>query len=107
MSGAPFDWNVVVVGAWNPAILTPLGIAKRLFGRDDAPIQVMVSVDGLAPIQVRYEGLVVVPSNSKLVVSPVEPSPSALVEAAQVACKAINSLPDTPFLAAGVNLRYR
>lgn len=107
MIGVAFDWNVVVVGAWNPAILTPNGIATRLFGTDGTPVQVLVSVDGLAPPQVVHEGLVVMPSSSKLVVSPVQPAPRPLVKAAEVASKAIDSLRDTPLSAAGVNLRYR
>ena len=32
MTVEALDWNVVVAGFWNPAILTPSGIARRLFG---------------------------------------------------------------------------
>lgn len=106
-AGAPHDWDVVVLGAWNPAILTPGGVAKRLFELKDVAVQINVPVDGMAPIQILHDGLIVVPSSTSLIVSIQDPSVQAVTRAATVATRAIQSLPDTPMTAAGVNLRYR
>jgi hypothetical protein len=108
MAGKPFDWNVVVAGEWNVAILTPMGIARRLFGLDPGtPVEVQVFLDRQAPIRVIYSNVMVVPSGRSLVISPIEPTAKRLGEACAVAARAIESLPETPFSAAGVNLRYQ
>jgi len=108
MAGKRFDWNVVVVGAWNAAILTPEGIAHRLFGLPPGtPVEVQVPLDRQAPIRVVHSNVMVVPSESGLLVVPTEPTPEALRHAVEVASRAIDSLPETPFTAAGINLRYQ
>ncbi len=46
MKGTPFDWNVVIIGSWNPAILTPQGITTRLLQLEaGTPVEVQVSLD--------------------------------------------------------------
>jgi hypothetical protein len=50
----PFDWNVVIAAYWNRAILTPNGIAKRLFKiPEGTAMEVEVPVDLLEPPQVK------------------------------------------------------
>lgn len=103
-----FEWNVVVVGAWNPAILTPAGIAQRIFELPTTtPIQVLVPIDGRAPTKVIHAGLEVMASAEQLIVSPSECSPAALQNAGAAAARAIKTLPITPFTAAGINVRTR
>jgi hypothetical protein len=106
--GTPIDWNIVVVGAWNVAILTPEGIARRLFRLDpDTPIEVQVAMDVGAPIRVRHDNIIVQPSPTSLVVTPQEPTPEALAISVTIAKRALDSLPETPMTAAGLNLRYQ
>lgn len=108
MPSEPFDWNVVVIGKWNPAILTPAGIACRLFGLDPGtPIDVMVNVDGLEPPKVRHEGLEVQVTSQRLIISPATCTTEDLDRARQIAVRALDELPETPFSAAGFNLRFR
>ena len=108
MACSPVDWNVVVVGAWNLAILTPAGIARRLLNLDEnTPVEVQVPLDRRAPIRVVHNQLLVVPAGGRLTIAPVEPNPEGLREASLVAARAIDSLPETPFSAAGLNIRYR
>lgn len=111
MLGQPFDWNVVVVGAWNVAILTPGGVAKRLFRLPPGtPVEVQVPLDAPhAPMQVKRGGMVVAvaPSGMQLTVGPEQSAFSGLQEAAEIAARAIEDLPETPVRAAGVNIRYR
>jgi hypothetical protein len=108
MNVEPFEWNVVVVGYWNPAILTPSGIAKRVFGLDDgSPISVEVPMDGMAPPRVRSDSLIVTAEPGRLMINTDPPSLRNLDQARKAAVKAISSLPETPLTAAGFNIRLK
>ncbi|MET0110029.1 MAG: hypothetical protein ABW084_14095 [Candidatus Thiodiazotropha sp.] len=85
--GTPIDWNIVVVGAWNVAILTPEGIARRLFNLEPGtPIEVQVAMDVGAPIRVRHDNIIVQPSPTSLVITP---------QAHYINIAAVRSLKDT------------
>ena len=104
----PLDWNIVILGAWNIAILTPEGVARRLFQLEpNTPIEVQVATDARAPIRIKHENILVQPSPTSLMIAPQESTPEAIAVAAEIAKRAIQSLPETPLSAAGVNLRYR
>jgi len=108
MALEPLDWNVVVVGYWNPAILTPAGIAKRLFElQQSTPIMVEVPIDGLAPHRVRHDKITVTADPGRLVVGVDAPEFPLLERAMTIAARAITNLPETPFSAAGFNIRFR
>jgi hypothetical protein len=108
MAANPDDWNVIVVGAWNPAILTPDGIARRLFELNrEAPVEVQVAIDQQAPIRVVHGGLMVIPSRNNLVVQPATSGTDGLRRAATILARAVRKLPETPMTAAGVNIRFR
>jgi hypothetical protein len=108
MTPEPLEWNVVVVGAWNRAILTPQGISKRLFQLPpDAAVEVLVALDGLAPMRVVHGAMTVIPDSRQLIVQPDTPSLDGLSKAAEIATRAIASLPETPVTAAGINIRFR
>ncbi len=108
MVAVPFGWNVVIVGAWNVAILTPDGIRRRLFQLpDQATIEVDVAIDRLAPFRVRHDGLIVVPSSSMLEISTEVLDLPSLLKAGEIGVRALASLPETPLAAAGINVRYR
>ncbi len=103
-----FNWNVVVAGYWNPAILTPAGIARRLFGlAEGTPILVEVPMDGLAPYRVRHDDLTVTAEMGRLVVSADVPRYDLLDRARAVSARAIDGLPETPLTAAGYNVRMK
>jgi hypothetical protein len=105
--GKPIDWNVMVVGAWNRAILTPAGIAQRLFQLSpDTPIDIEMAFDRPGFMRAVHDGIAVEPRSNGLAVSPALPTLPNLTRAAQVAARALASLPDTPVSAAGVNLRF-
>lgn len=103
----PTTWNAVVVGSWNRAILSPRGIATRLFGLPAGqPVEVRVPLDGVSPLQVIHEGLVVVAGDDRLLVEAQTPDYEHLARASQLAERAVTSLPETPFQAAGFNVRF-
>lgn len=102
------EWNAVVIGAWNVAILTPDGICKRLFGLpENTPVDIQVALDKPGYFRVAHNGVVVTPNRGVLDIAAESPSNEALAAACEVAVRAISDLPETPFLAAGINLRYQ
>ena len=108
MPVTPAGWNILIIGAWNTAILTPDGIRKRLFQLPEGtPVDIDVAIDRPAPHRVRHDGLFVVPSSGALEISADEPNIASLKRASEIACRALDSLPETPLSAAGVNLRYQ
>lgn len=108
MAVSPTDWNVVVAGFWNPAILTPAGIAKRLFGLPEGtPILVEVPMDQLLPYRVKHEGVTITAEMGRLTIVTDTPNFNSLQSAMAIAARAIHELPETPFSAAGFNVRYK
>lgn len=108
MPSNPVDWNLVVLGAWNVAILTPNWIAGNLFQLPPGtPVEIQVPMDGLGPTRVVHDGTFVSPSPSQLISGPLEPSARGLTRSAALVTRAINELSRTPMRAAGVNIRFR
>lgn len=108
MNPDAFDWNVVIVGFWNRAILTPAGIGRRLFNLEEGtPVLVEVPMDGLAPPRVKNEGLTVTTELGRLVIGADDPQYDVLDRARAIAVTAIESLPETPLTAVGFNVRFR
>lgn len=102
------DWSVVIVGHWNRAILTPAWIAKRLFDLPEAtPVQVLVSLDTVAPHQVRHEKITVIPGSDRVVIRPEVKDFPTLGQAMAIARKLLEELPRTPVSAGGFNIRYK
>lgn len=104
----PFDWSVVIAGRWNRAILTPAGIRERVFGKEDElPLTIEIPIDLLRPPKVTLDNISVVADWSKLVIAPIVPKISHLLEACICGQRAIDSLPQTPFQAVAYNLNFR
>lgn len=106
----PIDWGVVTVGRWNRAILTPAGIAQRIFERQEpATMEVLVPIDLLAPPQVKLDNMTVVADWNRLNVLPDQGHCSFLNldRARQLSVAALTSLPETPLGAVGCNVIYR
>ncbi len=104
----PHDWNVLVLGYWNPAILTARGIAKELFRvPENTPIAVEIPMDAAGPQRVRYQGLIVSLLGNRLMIDTEVTDFPTLERAMSIACNAMDALPVTPLHAAGFNVRYR
>lgn len=102
------DWSVVIVGRWNRAILTPAGIARRLFQLEpDTPVQVLVPIDTIAPPQVKHERMTVVASSDRLVIQPEDCEYPQLARAMELGKRALQDLPETPLAAMGINVKYK
>lgn len=103
-----YQWNSVVVGRWNPAILTPKGISKYIFEKpEDEPFEVYVPLDAAEePFRVKIDGMLVQANFDRLAIECETCDYSSIEKARIYCCKAIASLPKTPLTAAGFNLRY-
>jgi hypothetical protein len=102
------DWNVQVVGFWNRAIYSPAGISRRLFLLPpNTPVQVLIPIDLPAPYQVQHDGLTVIVGSDRLIVQPDRANYARIVAAMEIGRRALDDLPQTPFVAAGFNLRYK
>ncbi|OXU14596.1 hypothetical protein [Sedimentisphaera salicampi] len=104
----PYDWNVIVAGAWNPAIFTPQRVAKNIFGLEEySNVKVYVSVDGAAPTKIEYNGIIVAASNNALVFSSETNDFNKLVDLLESTIKTLEWLKETPIVAGGFNIRYK
>jgi hypothetical protein len=103
----PTVWNAVVAGRWNPAILTPQGIAVQIFGKGkDIPFEVLVPLNAMGPPKVRIDGFSVAANFDKIVVDSAKNDWESLNKSREFCLKAIDELPKTPVSAAGFNIRY-
>ena len=103
----PDNWNTVIVGKWNPAILTPKWIAHSLFDKPENTVcEVYVPIDGVSPLRVKIDDLFVSCDSSRLVIDCCTPDIFALEKSRSIAAKAVENLPVTPFQAVGFNIRY-
>jgi hypothetical protein len=107
MSLNPTNWNIVIAGAWNPAILTPDGVSRRLFGNElGTPLELELAIDKPGQFRAKHEGIIVTPSGSQLQVSIDINDMVNLRAASRIAEIAITTLPETPLVAIGINIRY-
>lgn len=103
------DWNVVIVGRWNPAILTPGGIKKFVFKMEEADkVEVAVPLDGLSPYLVKHpeKNITVIIDVNRLLIKLENEDYQSLCYAMEAGVNALESLPQTPFIAAGFNVRF-
>jgi hypothetical protein len=110
LSAEPYDWNVVIAGAWNVAILTPDGIKKRILvdSPPNAPVRIEVAVDAPGYFRViNSDGIIVVPTSPSLQFLTERSNKESLRKASIYAIRALEDLDKTPVVAAGVNIKYR
>lgn len=104
---APVNWNVVVVGGWNRAILTPIGVAEHVFRVPrETPLEIEVPLDQAGPCKVKHDGISVMAASNRLTLAPDSSSYQDMEKALQCATNAVKSLPKTPLSAAGFNIRF-
>jgi len=104
----PYEWNVVVVGRWNRAILTPAWVVTQLFREaEGTAVFLEVPMDAIGPYRITHRGLIVVPDGGRLIVETREANYDSLQAAKELSDRAIGLLPVTPLSAAGYNIRFR
>jgi uncharacterized protein YjfI (DUF2170 family) len=101
------DWSVVVVGRWNRSILTPAGIGSRLFKiPEGTPLEVELAIDVMLPPRVTYENLRVSVGSQRLIIESLGCNFTEIERARELARNAMESLPETPITAVGINVKY-
>ena len=116
-----WNWDIVLLGLWNRAILTPAGIAQRVFGLQEPgtavvgadstkienafPLEIQFAIDWNFPPRVAYEGVVVSVFGDRIIFGPKSSKHDSLNIALGYAQNILKSLPETPVSAIGVNLR--
>lgn len=104
----PAEWNVVVTGHWNLAILTPGRVGRKVFGLpEQTPIEVLVQLDNPSPYQVRHNKVIAVPGSNQLILQTMEHTSECLQYAIDCSKRAVEALPETPLSACGINFRYQ
>ena len=103
----PFDWNVVVAGAWNRALLTPAWLQKRVFKQPDATIELFLPVEFPAPPRVKLGEMTIEVSTSAFLVGATACNYDSLASAQKLATNALDALGETPISGVGINIRYR
>ncbi|HDZ19899.1 hypothetical protein LCGC14_0204730 [marine sediment metagenome] len=105
----PCDWNVIIPGRWNRAILSPGEIAENIFDlQDKKDLQVEVPMDGVSPFTVKHpnEQIAVSGASGKLRIDVLAPTYESLQYGMQAGVKALEWLPKTPVEAVGFNIGY-
>lgn len=103
----PEGWNVVVVGAWNVAILNPEWLGKNVFGTDQVKLEIPVGGHPLAFLRVTGDGVRIITAPDKVQFSPVEVTTETLTKVEATVGKLLDLLPHTPVAAIGANFTFQ
>ncbi len=101
--------NLVIIGAWNPAILQPSWLGRHVFGIPEGqPLPVKMAFTPIpgAPPKWTIEGITFVPSHDRLFLSPVDLNQDTLSAVETKAIAILNLLHHTPVGAFGQNFHF-
>ena len=105
----PTNWSVVLVGRWDPAILSPSGIAKHVFHlAPKTQVQVAVPLDGVSAYLVTNldSTLTVHVERDRLQIDVLRFDYQSLAQGLLAGVNALEALPMTPFSAVGYNINF-
>lgn len=100
-------FNVIIIGAWNPAIFTPEWAKEHL--TDDKQREVVLAIPmplTNLPPRLTVDDINMYPSDSALVIDCAQYSDSALDTCSKKIQRVAELLPHTPVNAVGVNFRF-
>lgn len=101
---------MVIVGVWNPAILSPEWVAKHIYDLAEGaevPGTIELPMVRGAPARVKIRSVTYVTERSRLVLLPEDTSEDRLNEAETFARKTLDVLRHTPVSALGFNFEFR
>jgi hypothetical protein len=97
-------WSIVLAGAWNPRIFTPAWLTANVFHSQSLSVE--FPVQPLAPYRFSANGVMIVPSHSRVILSPQNLRDETLAELERQAINVLELLPHTPLEGAGTNYRF-
>jgi hypothetical protein len=102
--------TLVLVGSWNPAILSPTWIGRNILGLDQGQtfqVAMLLPVQGQGGTpRLSFEGISITPAQNQLIFH-LDPNDAAMVtKSLLVARRILETLPHTPMMAMGVNFTY-
>ena len=124
MDKLSYTWNIVLLGLWNRAILTPAGMSHRVFGLPETakisfgdptsqndsnafPLEIQFAVDWILPPKVAYKNVFTSVFGDKIFFEPTADSKESfesLGTALRYGRNVLEKLPETPVSAIGINL---
>jgi hypothetical protein len=99
-------WNVVVVGAWNVAILNPEWLGRNLFKDSNVQVEIPIGGQPVALMRVTSAGVRVLTAPDRVIFSPVKIDDGSLRRVEECAVDLLRQLPHTPLVAIGVNFKF-
>lgn len=98
-------WTIAILGRWNVAIFSPAWLSKNVLQSKDVTLE--VGIEPGLPRRVTGDNVVLIPTNSRLILAPNDLGDGTLCRMEQVACKVLELLTHTPISAVGINYGYR
>lgn len=98
------DWTIVVNGRWNVSIFGPDWLTTHIF--DSQEVEVEVGLSPGTPRRIRGDGVVLIPTSSRLIVAMPSSDDTTLLRSEHVVSKILDTLPHTPIGNVGVNFGF-
>jgi hypothetical protein len=99
-------WNVVIVGAWNVAILNPDWVAINVFNREPIKLEVQLGPSPFASLRISNGLVRMVGAPDRVVLTPLAFTDEALSQVERAATRLLELLLHTPVAALGVNFAF-
>ena len=101
----PNSFAIVIIGRWNPYILTPQWITENLF-ENKPPVQIEFSLNLDLPNRYRINNVFITPTTEKIILTSFDNSHESLIAMGNVAVKLCSILLHTPVMSLGINFGY-
>lgn len=100
-------FNLVAIGSWNPAILSPQWVKHHLVPEAGQDVLLAIPMQPMALPRLTADGVNIYPGNEQLVFDCVELGDEALRKVGEKFGRICGLLPHTPVSAIGLNFRFQ
>jgi len=101
------EFNIVVVGGWNPSIFNPVWIQENLTDNENTLVSLAFPLDDpTAPRKISFEGLNLFPGRKQLIISPEKLGIDGIKLCANKLAKIFDLLIHTPVTNCGINFCF-